>query len=174
MQISEKDDRMEVHLGAEYTAAEVQPACPAGFMEVDVAHGDTRSTIQIRRGADERTFKNLLEMRLNLKPGCYIVRYGRGEAFDLTQEVHVVSGVYTFIVKRGSAQMTVLGCPTTMEDDIKQQALAHWGLEDEDWELRWSDGPFEAQDRMNTELVPRSGDDTVEVVFVTAESEKPA
>jgi hypothetical protein len=163
-----------VHLGAEYTVTEVRPGCPAGFVEVPVIHGDSRTVMRIGRSADERAFKDILEMRLKLKKGCYVVRYGDSEEFDLTKEVSVESGVYTFRVQRGSAHMTVLGCPTTTEDDIKQQALAHWGLEEDDWDLRWGDGPFEARDRMNTELVPRSGEEEVEVVFMAEGEERPA
>jgi hypothetical protein len=70
--------------------------------------------------------------------------------------------------------MTVLGCPTTTEADVKQQALAHWGLEEDEWDLRWGDGPFVARDKMNTELVPRSGDETVEVMLAAEGDERPA
>jgi hypothetical protein len=172
--IEEKDGRMEVHLGAEYTVAEVRPGCPAGFVEVPVIHGDSRTVMRIGRSAEERAFKDILEMRLKLKKGCYVVRYGDSEEFDLSKEVRVESGVYTFRVQRGSAQMTVLGCPTTTADDVKQQALAHWGLEEDDWELRWGDGPFVVRDKMNTELVPRHGDEMVEITLVAESEERPA
>jgi hypothetical protein len=136
LQVSEKDGRTAVHLGAEYTVAEVPPACPAGFAEVQVVHGSERSVMRIGREADERTFRDILEMRLRLKKGCYTIKYGDSEEYDLTKEIRVMSGVYTFRVQRGSAHMTVLGCPTTTEDAVKQQALTHWGLEEDDWELK--------------------------------------
>jgi hypothetical protein len=83
---------MELHLGAEYTVTEVQPGCPAGFAEVQVVHGTERSVMRIRRGADERGFKDILETRLKLKKGCYVVKYGGSEEFDLSKEVRVESG----------------------------------------------------------------------------------
>jgi hypothetical protein len=60
--------------------------------------------MRIGRSADERTFKDILEMRLKLKKGCYVVKYGDSEEYDLTKVVRVESGVYTFRVQRGSAQ----------------------------------------------------------------------
>jgi hypothetical protein len=63
--------------------------------------------------------------------------------------------------------MTAPGNSTTTVEEVTKQALSHWGLEKEDWQLVSGEGPFAARDRMDTKLVRRDGEELVEATFVT-------